>query len=150
MALLLSGLRPVTNPPRPLWTGSLRLLAFGVAREERRRSCSPSSISRVSVVRCCAAIAFAVASSESLMSRVVFMNLQYRFLYTVSICGLVEFDDEVWVMDYKLGDSEDAARYRAQMQKYKTAMQSVYAGKQGCALCVGVCGWGIERDVENR
>ncbi len=48
---------------------------------------------------------------------------------------LVEFDDEVWVLDYKLGDSEDAARYRAQMQEYRAAMQSVYAGKAvRCAL----------------
>jgi ATP-dependent helicase/nuclease subunit A len=48
---------------------------------------------------------------------------------------LVEFDDEVWVLDYKLGESEDAARYRAQMQEYRTAMQTVYAGKQvRCAL----------------
>ena len=42
---------------------------------------------------------------------------------------LVEFDDEGWVLDYKLGDSEDAARYRAQMLEYRTAMQTVYAGK---------------------
>jgi ATP-dependent helicase/nuclease subunit A len=48
---------------------------------------------------------------------------------------LVEFDGEVWVLDYKLGDSEDAARYRAQMQEYRTAMQAVYAGKTvRCAL----------------
>ncbi len=48
---------------------------------------------------------------------------------------LVEFDDEVWVLDYKLGDSEDAARYRAQMQEYQAAMQSVYAGRTvRCAL----------------
>jgi ATP-dependent helicase/nuclease subunit A len=48
---------------------------------------------------------------------------------------LVEFDDEVWVLDYKLGDSDDAARYRTQMQEYRTAMQSVYAGKRVyCAL----------------
>ena len=48
---------------------------------------------------------------------------------------LVEFDDEVWVLDYKLGDSEDAARYRAQMQEYRSAMQAVYAGsKVRCAL----------------
>ncbi|MDD5056395.1 MAG: UvrD-helicase domain-containing protein [Sideroxydans sp.] len=48
---------------------------------------------------------------------------------------LVEFDNEVWVLDYKLGDSEDAARYRAQMQEYRAAMQSVYAGKTvRCAL----------------
>ncbi len=48
---------------------------------------------------------------------------------------LVEFNDEVWVLDYKLGDSEGAARYRAQMQEYRTAMQAVYAGKTvRCAL----------------
>ncbi len=48
---------------------------------------------------------------------------------------LVEFDNEVWVLDYKLGDSEDAARHPAQMRKYQTAMQSVYAGKTvRCAL----------------
>jgi ATP-dependent helicase/nuclease subunit A len=48
---------------------------------------------------------------------------------------LVEFDKEVWVLDYKLGDSEDAARYRAQMQEYRTAMQSVYVGRTvRCAL----------------
>jgi ATP-dependent helicase/nuclease subunit A len=48
---------------------------------------------------------------------------------------LVEFDDEVWVLDYKLGDSEDAVRYRAQMLEYRSAMQSVYVGKVvRCAL----------------
>ena len=48
---------------------------------------------------------------------------------------LVEFDDEVWVLDYKLGDSEDVARHQAQMQEYRTAMQTVYAGKTvRCAL----------------
>jgi ATP-dependent helicase/nuclease subunit A len=48
---------------------------------------------------------------------------------------LVEFDDEVWVLDYKLGDSEDASRYRAQMQEYRAAMQTVYVGKTvRCAL----------------
>jgi len=48
---------------------------------------------------------------------------------------LVEFDDEIWVLDYKLGESEDAARYRAQMQEYRAAMQAVYAGKTvRCAL----------------
>ncbi|MBI5626403.1 MAG: UvrD-helicase domain-containing protein [Nitrosomonadales bacterium] len=48
---------------------------------------------------------------------------------------LVEFDDEVWVLDYKLGDREDAARYRAQMLEYCSAMQAVYAGKMvRCAL----------------
>ena len=48
---------------------------------------------------------------------------------------LVEFDDEVWVLDYKLGDPEDAARYRAQMLEYRAAMQTVYAGRTvRCAL----------------
>jgi len=48
---------------------------------------------------------------------------------------LVEFDDEVWVLDYKLGDSEDAARYRAQILEYRSAMQAVYASKTvRCAL----------------
>lgn len=48
---------------------------------------------------------------------------------------LVEFADEVWVLDYKLGDGEQAARYRAQMREYREAMQSAYPGKQvRCAL----------------
>ncbi|MDD5300453.1 MAG: UvrD-helicase domain-containing protein [Gallionella sp.] len=48
---------------------------------------------------------------------------------------LVEFDNEVWVLDYKLGDSENAARYRAQMGEYRSAMQAVYAGRTvRCAL----------------
>lgn len=42
---------------------------------------------------------------------------------------LVEFDDEVWVLDYKTGAKPDVAPYRAQMQEYRTAMQTVYAGK---------------------
>ncbi|KXS33803.1 MAG: Exodeoxyribonuclease V [Candidatus Gallionella acididurans] len=48
---------------------------------------------------------------------------------------LVEFGGEVWVLDYKTGDSADSAPYRAQMLEYRTAMQSVYAGKKvRCAL----------------
>jgi len=48
---------------------------------------------------------------------------------------LVEYDKEVWILDYKLGDSESAARYRAQMEEYRAAMQAVYAGKSvRCAL----------------
>jgi ATP-dependent helicase/nuclease subunit A len=48
---------------------------------------------------------------------------------------LVEFDEEVWVLDYKLGESEDVARHRAQMQEYRASMQTVYAGKTvRCAL----------------
>ena len=48
---------------------------------------------------------------------------------------LVEFDDEVWVLDYKTGDQAQPARYRAQMQEYRAAMQTVYAGKKvRCAV----------------
>ena len=48
---------------------------------------------------------------------------------------LVEFDDEVWVLDYKTGERADPAPYRAQMAEYRTAMQAVYAGKTvRCAL----------------
>ncbi|HEX5364586.1 MAG TPA: UvrD-helicase domain-containing protein [Gallionella sp.] len=48
---------------------------------------------------------------------------------------LVEFDDEVWVLDYKLGESSGTARHRAQMEEYRSAMQSVYSGKTvRCAL----------------
>jgi ATP-dependent helicase/nuclease subunit A len=63
---------------------------------------------------------------------------------------LVEFENEVWVLDYKLGTAkidtslsteadaelthpENSTRYRAQMQEYRTAMQTVYAGKKVCA-----------------
>jgi ATP-dependent helicase/nuclease subunit A len=48
---------------------------------------------------------------------------------------LVEYDDEVWVLDYKTGEAADPAPYRAQMAEYQSAMQSVYAGKKiRCAL----------------
>jgi ATP-dependent helicase/nuclease subunit A len=48
---------------------------------------------------------------------------------------LVEFDDEVWVLDYKLGEREDAARYRTQLAEYRQAMEQVYGGKTvHCAL----------------
>ena len=51
---------------------------------------------------------------------------------------LVEFEGEVWVLDYKLGENTDPARHHAQMLEYKSAMQSVYAGKQvRCALLFG-------------
>jgi ATP-dependent helicase/nuclease subunit A len=59
---------------------------------------------------------------------------------------LVEFDEEVWVLDYKLGDSEDAARYRAQMHEYRAAMQSVYAGKSVC--CVLLFADGVLSEVK--
>jgi len=48
---------------------------------------------------------------------------------------LVEFDDEVWVLDYKTGDSGDPAPYRTQLAEYRSAMQAVYADKTvRCAL----------------
>ncbi len=43
---------------------------------------------------------------------------------------LVEFEDEVWVLDYKLGEQENAELYRAQMKEYRSAMQSVFASKK--------------------
>ena len=42
---------------------------------------------------------------------------------------LVEFDDEVWVLDYKTGETTDPTFYRAKMLEYQSAMQSVFAGK---------------------
>jgi ATP-dependent helicase/nuclease subunit A len=54
---------------------------------------------------------------------------------TRRIDRLVEFDHEVWVLDYKTGAESDPAPYREQMQEYRTAMQAVYAGKNvRCAL----------------
>ena len=48
---------------------------------------------------------------------------------------LVEFDDEVWVLDYKTGAQLEVAPHRAQMLEYRDAMQSVYISKRvRCAL----------------
>ncbi|MFZ5523997.1 MAG: UvrD-helicase domain-containing protein [Pseudomonadota bacterium] len=48
---------------------------------------------------------------------------------------LVEFDDEVWVLDYKTGETANPEPYRAQLAEYRSAMQAVYAGKKvRCAL----------------
>ena len=48
---------------------------------------------------------------------------------------LVEFDTEVWVLDYKTGEKNNHALYRAQMAEYRSAMQAVYTGKTvRCAL----------------
>ncbi len=59
---------------------------------------------------------------------------------------LVEFDDEVWVLDYKTGAKPDVAPYRAQMREYCTAMQAVYADKTvRCALLFED---GVLREVE--
>ena len=48
-------------------------------------------------------------------------------------------------LDYKLGDSEDAARHRAQMHEYRSAMQAVYAGKK--VKCALVFADGVVREV---
>ncbi|MFZ5502097.1 MAG: UvrD-helicase domain-containing protein [Pseudomonadota bacterium] len=48
---------------------------------------------------------------------------------------LVEFDDEVWVLDYKFGESAGASSHAAQIEEYRAAMQTVYAAKRvRCAL----------------
>jgi len=53
---------------------------------------------------------------------------------------LVEFDDSVWVLDYKTGASGGypealAAPYLGQMREYRSAMESVFSGKKiHCAL----------------
>jgi ATP-dependent helicase/nuclease subunit A len=49
---------------------------------------------------------------------------------------LVEFENEVWVLDYKTGASHDPGPYRAQMMEYRSAMQSVYADKTVCCALV--------------
>ncbi len=47
---------------------------------------------------------------------------------------LVEFEDEVWVLDYKTGN-EDAQPHLPQLEEYRIAMQAVYADKAiRCAL----------------
>jgi ATP-dependent helicase/nuclease subunit A len=60
---------------------------------------------------------------------------------------LVEFDDAVWILDYKRNflDSERAP-YGAQMQRYRTAAQMLYADKNirtGLITCDGRL-WEIE------
>ncbi|CAH1388221.1 UvrD-helicase domain-containing protein [Candidatus Nitrotoga sp. M5] len=48
---------------------------------------------------------------------------------------LVEFDDEVWVLDYKSGAISSSGIHIVQMQEYRVAMQTVYAEKiVRCAL----------------
>ena len=92
---------------------------------------------------------FDAAQYRSASNEMSYVNAQGELK---RIDRLVEFDDEVWVLDYKLGapkvgnplsaqadaelsHTEETSRYRAQMQEYRTAMQSVYAGKPvRCAL----------------
>ena len=42
---------------------------------------------------------------------------------------LVEFENEIWVLDYKSGNPKDAPRYQSQLREYRSAMQSVYPHK---------------------
>lgn len=75
-----------------------------------------------------------------------FDTRQYRTAYnelgyqdakgeTRRIDRLVEFDDSVWILDYKTTESGDndypalAAAYRPQMMDYRNAMASVFPGK---------------------
>lgn len=45
---------------------------------------------------------------------------------------LIEFGDEVWILDYKTGRNE--AAYQAQMNEYRAAMQAVYDKPVRCGL----------------
>ncbi len=45
---------------------------------------------------------------------------------------LVEFEDEIWILDYKTGEMK--ASYRDQLSEYRIAMQSVYDKPVRCAL----------------
>jgi ATP-dependent helicase/nuclease subunit A len=55
---------------------------------------------------------------------------------------LVEFDDSVWILDYKMGEAAEdadlarsAARYRKQIHEYRAAMATVYSERPiRCAL----------------
>jgi ATP-dependent helicase/nuclease subunit A len=48
---------------------------------------------------------------------------------------LVEFDDEVWILDYKTGAMLDSVTHSEQMHEYRVAMQAVYVEKVvRCAL----------------
>jgi ATP-dependent helicase/nuclease subunit A len=53
---------------------------------------------------------------------------------------LVEFEGEVWVLDYKTGESADdpalAATYRAQLESYRAAVRDLYPGKSVRGLLI--------------
>ena len=51
---------------------------------------------------------------------------------------LVEFEEEVWVLDYKTGTDADPALYAVQMAEYRSAMQAIHPHKTvRCALISG-------------
>ena len=45
---------------------------------------------------------------------------------------LVEFEHEIWILDYKTGDARES--HREQLEEYRTAMQSVFSKPVRCAL----------------
>lgn len=45
---------------------------------------------------------------------------------------LVEFENEIWILDYKTGDARES--HREQLEEYRTAMQSVFSKPIRCAL----------------
>ena len=48
---------------------------------------------------------------------------------------LVEFENEIWLLDYKTGGVVNPAQHRAQMEEYRAAIQTIYAEKSAyCAL----------------
>ena len=49
---------------------------------------------------------------------------------------LVEFEDEVWLLDYKTGGMVNLASHRAQMSGYRAAMQAIYSDKTICCALV--------------
>ena len=49
---------------------------------------------------------------------------------------LVEFDSEVWLLDYKTGEQATSAMHRQQMLQYRAAMQTIYSGKTVRCACV--------------
>ena len=71
-----------------------------------------------------------------------FQSAHNEMPYVNTLCELkridrlVEFENEVWVLDYKTGASHDPAPYRAQMLDYRQAMQSVYETKKVCCALI--------------
>lgn len=55
---------------------------------------------------------------------------------------LVEFDDELWVLDYKMGERANPAAHRDQMAEYRSAMRALHPHKAvRCALVFGAGEW---------
>jgi ATP-dependent helicase/nuclease subunit A len=51
---------------------------------------------------------------------------------------LVEFETEVWVLDYKTGLNSEMQSHTAQLEEYRIAMQAVYPDKTvRCAVIFG-------------